>query len=319
MAEFELIKKFFVRATPLRQDVVLGIGDDCAVVTLPPKNQLAITTDTLVSGVHFPLDALAYDIGYKALAVNLSDLAAMGAMPAWITLSLTLPNVDENWLSEFSRGLFELADRYQIQLIGGNMARGPLAVTIAAHGFLPEGKLLKRSGAKVDNLVYVTNTLGDAGLALQFLNRKIAVKHIFQKNILEKFYHPEARIVIGEKIRDVASAAIDISDGLAADLNHLLEASSVGAVIQVDRLPLSEALKTSVSTEVALDFALNAGEDYELCFTVAPEHAKIIESIAKETHCTITCIGKITAGRTLDLQFENGKKYDGKIAGYQHF
>jgi thiamine-monophosphate kinase len=306
MAEFELIEKFF-KNNGGRADVILGIGDDCAVVQVPPQHQLAITTDTLISGVHFPVDTSPYDIGYKSLAVNLSDLAAMGATPAWVTLALTLPEADENWLIEFCRGFFTLAKQFGMELIGGDLTRGPLSITVQAQGFLPEGKALRRCGAKAGDLIFVTNTLGDAGFALR------------EKILEDRLNRPEPRVRVGEKLLGIASAAIDISDGLAADLGHILKSSHMGATIIVDHLPLSAALKKSVSADKAISFALNSGDDYELCFTVSPENENLISQISHDTNVSITCIGKITSQKTFTLQFENGKTYDGKITGYQHF
>jgi thiamine-monophosphate kinase len=308
MAEFELIEKFF-KNNGGRSDVALGIGDDCAIVEVPQKHQLAVTTDTLVSGVHFPSDTSPFDIGYKSLAVNLSDLSAMGATPAWVTLALTMPEANENWLKEFCRGFFELAKRFGVELIGGDLTRGPLSITVQAQGFLPEGKALKRSGAKVGDLIFVTNTLGDAGLALQK----------FDKRIEDRLNRPEPRVSVGEKLLGVATAAIDISDGLAADLGHILKNSNVGATVIVDHLPLSAMLKESVSADEAISLALNSGDDYELCFTASPENEKLVAQISHDTNVLINCIGKITSQKSLALQFENGKIYDGKITGYQHF
>jgi thiamine-monophosphate kinase len=309
MTEFELIEKFF-QQTPKRSDVVLGIGDDCAIVEIPELQQLAVTMDTLVSGVHFFENAAAFDVGYKSLAVNLSDLAAMGARPAWVTLALTLPEANEIWLKEFCRGFFELVKRFNLQLIGGDLTRGPLSITVQAQGFLPVGKALTRGGAKVGDLIFVSGTLGDAAFALKCLREKIPV----DESALAHLHRPEPRIELGEEILTLAHAAIDISDGLAADLKHILEKSSVGAVIDVEKLPLSDALHAAVSEDEAFALALNGGDDYELCFT-AP--ASLADTFC-EMQLPITCIGKITSQKTLELQ-QNGKIYHGKTAGYQHF
>jgi thiamine-monophosphate kinase len=309
MTEFELIEKFF-KQTPPRTDVVLGIGDDCAIVDIPAQQQLAVTTDTLVSGVHFFENTAAFDIGYKSLAVNLSDLAAMGASPAWVTLALTMPFADEKWLAEFCRGFFELTQRFNLQLIGGDLTRGPMSITVQAAGFLPKGKALTRAGAMPGDLIFVSGTVGDAALALRCLQEKIAVDEF----TLTKLHRPEPRIELGEKLLELAHAAIDISDGLAVDLKHILEKSSVGAVIDVDRLPLSDALRAAVSENEAIALALNGGDDYELCFTAPAAHADIF----RKMQLPVTCIGKITMQKTLELH-QNGKIYHGKIAGYRHF
>ncbi len=315
MAEFDLIETFFNQQKQNRNDVIIGIGDDCAVTYIPHNQQLAITTDTLVSGVHFPENTSAYDIGYKSLAVNLSDLAAMGATPAWATLALTLPDENTAWLTEFSRGFFALANQYDMQLIGGDTTRGPLTITITAHGFLPKQHALLRSGAKPNDLIYVTNQLGDAGLALLFLQKKISLSPNNQNAALTKLNRPEPQIEMGIQLRDMANAAIDISDGLAADLGHVLEKSHVGATLYVDQIPLSSALRESLPIDDAITLALTAGDDYELCFTISPEKEKLLAN----TNGTYTKIGVITAATGLNLQFSDGRKYHGNTKGYQHF
>jgi thiamine-monophosphate kinase len=312
LTEFDIIERYFAKPSAQRDDVTLGIGDDCAIVNIPAQHQLAITTDTLVEGVHFPAETSAYDIGYKALAVNLSDLAATGATPAWITLALTLPEANTEWLIEFSRGLFALASRYHIQLIGGDITHGPLTITIAAHGFV--SRALTRRGAKPGDLIYVTNTLGDAALGLLFLNKKISLSTEFQEKVLAKLNRPEPQIETGIKLASLANAAIDISDGLAADLGHILEKSQVGAKIYVDQLPISDALRHAMPMEQAIATALTGGDDYELCFTVSPENIALLDTIPH-----LTCIGSITESFGLDLQFKNGNKYHGPSQGYQHF
>ncbi|OGT35738.1 MAG: thiamine-phosphate kinase [Gammaproteobacteria bacterium RIFCSPHIGHO2_12_FULL_37_14] len=319
MHEFDIIKKYFTNQTRQRSDVNCGIGDDAAIVTIPSGQELIITTDTLVAGVHFPLSTSPYDIGYKSLAVNLSDLAAMGATPAWITLALTLEHYDEHWLQEFSRGLFMLANDYQIQLIGGDLTHGPLSITIQAFGFTPTCQALLRKNAKPDDLIYVTGTLGDAGLALHYLKKNITLNEQDQHYLLNRLNQPEPRVAIGESLRNIAHAAIDISDGLAADLSHILEQSELGAILYVDTLPLSPALTRALSNEEAIALALTAGDDYELCFTVpAIREAKLIEKLASQP-CQYTCIGKITAQTGLTLNYQDGRQYHGATSGYQHF
>jgi thiamine-monophosphate kinase len=304
--EFDIIQTFFNKPiTKSNANIILGIGDDAAIVAVPEHHELVITTDTLVANVHFPSHTSAYDIAYKALAVNLSDLAAMGATPAWVTLALTLPEANEQWLTDFSNGFFTLANHFHTALIGGDITRGPLSITIQAHGIIPKGLALRRDNAQVGDLIFVTHTLGDAGLALQH--------QTLPQNILDKFYRPEPQIVIGEKLRGIANAAIDISDGLAADLGHILEKSHVGAEIIVDKIPLSHSLLEFVSIEQGIQLALTAGDDYELCFTV-PEN-----KLSQLNNNHVTCIGKITKNSGLDLHYQNGKKYDLKIHGYQHF
>ncbi len=309
--EFDIIEQFFNQQPIQHPHVILGIGDDAAIVQVPSQD-LIITTDTLVKNVHFPESASAFDIGFKALAVNLSDLAAMGATPAWITLALTLPEVNEDWLKAFCAGLFELTQRYSVQLIGGDLTRGPLAITIQAHGFTPHQQAIQRYGAQPGDLVYVTHTLGDAALGLLCTKKKIAISPASELFVLTRLNRPEPRVEIGEKLRGVASAAIDISDGLASDLGHILKRSGVGARINVDSLPFSQALRESVTHEKSLELALSGGDDYELCFTVPIEKNKVFDF-------DCTCIGVITDGRGLELQRGDGSQYSMKMTGYQHF
>lgn len=311
MNEFAVIQRFFTTQKISRSDVFLGIGDDAAIITPPENQQIVITTDTLVSNVHFPADTLPYDIGYKSLAVNLSDLAAMGATPAWITMALTLPDINETWLTEFSRGFFTLATEHRAQLIGGDLTRGPLTITIQAHGLIPTGQAIQRNTAKPGDLIYVTNTPGDAAFALAVLQKKIKLTDDDQQTIFTKLNRPIPQIKIGEQLRGIASAAIDISDGLAADLGHILEKSAVGAEINIDLIPLSAALR-HLEKDKALHFALSGGDDYELCFTVPVDKKNRVPK-----NCT--CIGTITNTNKLDLRFSNGTKYDLDQTGYQHF
>jgi thiamine-monophosphate kinase len=298
MTEFTIIENFFAKKTIPHKNVTLGIGDDGAIVSVPTGHELIITTDTLVNEIHFSKNTNPYDMGYKALAVNLSDLAAMGATPTWFTLALTLPQSDENWLSEFSRGIFTLASSFKLSLIGGDLTRGPLTITIGAFGFVPKDKALRQDGAKVGDDIYVTHVLGDASFALK--NKQASQ---------ERLLNPFPRVKEGEKLRGIASAAIDISDGLTADLGHILEKSHKGAIVFVDKIPLSRNLE-QIPLEQALPFALNGGDDYELCFTFPTNEKPPIDC---------TRIGKIIAEPGLHLQFSNGEKYNGTLHGYQHF
>ena len=312
MDEFSIIKKFFTSPVQ-RADVVVGSGDDCAVVAVPADKQLAITTDTLVNGVHFPISTTPFDIGYKALAVNLSDLAAMGATPAWVTATLTMPNAAQDFLADFARGFYTLAQQYNVQLIGGDLTHGPLSITVQALGFLPSGKRLLQAGAQVGDLIYVTGTLGDAGLALQHLLHQAPVAQDYQAAILQRLNQPQPRVAIGEKILAFAHSAIDLSDGLAGDLRHILTASRVGANINVDNLPLSPALQASVSRDQAIRLALTAGDDYELCFTVAPGDRDLL------TESIFTCIGEITTGTDCLFHYQDGTLYHDQLDGFKHF
>jgi thiamine-monophosphate kinase len=319
MHEFELIKHYFAEQTSHRPDVIRGIGDDAAVVQPPAGKSLAITTDTLVSGIHFLPDAHSIDVGYKSLAVNLSDLAAMGATPAWVTLALTLPDADEPWIQGFCDGFFTLANRYEVQLIGGDMTKGPLSITVQATGFLPDNKALLRSTAKAGDLIYVTGTLGDAGLALGVLQNKYQLPPEHKIEILNRLLRPEPRIATGRAILGLANAAIDISDGLAADLGHLIAASKVGANINLSQLPLSVPLANALPVDQAYELALTAGDDYELCFTVPPNHQPALEKALADLPCRFTCIGTITSDTGLKLHDEHNQPYQGRLNGYKHF
>lgn len=319
MPEFDIIKQFFANQTTHRADVAIGIGDDAAVVTPPKDHELAITTDTLVAGIHFPNETLPFDIGFKSLAVNLSDLAAMGATPAWVTMALTLPDENPDFIEAFCNGFFTLANRYAVQLIGGDLTRGPLSITIQAIGFIPAKLAILRSTAKPGDLIYVTGTIGDAGLALQHLQHKLILQPAYQRDALERLHRPEPRIATGKSLLSLASAAIDISDGLAADLNHILQASNVGAILMVENLPLSEALTHTLTPEKAIALALTAGDDYELCFTVPAAKRAELEMKLSATPCQFTCIGEITAKPSLELRYNNGNNYHGPVLGYQHF
>jgi thiamine-monophosphate kinase len=318
MNEFDIIQHFCSFQTIKRSDVILGSGDDCAIITVPPTQQVAITMDTLIAGVHFPLNTSAYDIGYKSLAVNLSDLAAMGAEPAWVTFALTAPHIEKSWLEELACGFFNLATAYNVQLIGGDLTRGPLSITLQAQGLITKGKALTRSGAKVGDLIYVSGTLGDAALALEYLQKSINIKLSNREYLLTKLNRPQPQVNLAKKLQGIATAAIDISDGLAADLSHILEKSQVGAIVDIQQLPLSPALRESVSLEKAIYLALNGGDDYELCFTIPPSQKALLETILAEENTPAYCIGQVTHSMHLALEF-NGTPYKGLIHGYQHF
>lgn len=319
MKEFELIDKFFRVRSHQRRDVQIGIGDDCAVVNVPQGQSLVVTTDTLVSGVHFPENTLARAVAHKAVAVNLSDLAAMGAEPAWLSLSLCISDVDENWLDEFSLGLQELTDYYSVQLIGGDTVKGPLAVTITAQGFVPRDQALTRSRARPGDWLYVTGTLGDAGLGLDMHQGRadVAPKH---RNFLgNRLNYPTPRVLVGTILRRIATSCIDISDGLISDLGHILTSSGCGAQLAVDKLPLSEAMRDSVGAEQAIRYALTAGDDYELLFTVSEEQKGNLDLALTSASVSATCIGQIN-GLQGKLELRHGKdRYEFEGQGYQHF
>ncbi|MCW1876127.1 thiamine-phosphate kinase [Erwinia sp. INIA-01] len=318
--EFELIARYFDRVTSSRRDVEKGIGDDCALLSVPEKQSLAISTDTLVAGVHFLADIHPADLGYKALAVNLSDLAAMGADPAWLTLALTLPNVDESWLESFSDSLFELLDYYDMQLIGGDTTRGPLSMTLGIHGLVPQGRALRRSGARIGDWIYVTGTLGDsaAGLAL-LLGQEQLSNPAAHEALIKRHLRPIPRILQGQALRDLASSAIDISDGLISDLGHVLKASDCGARINLDALPLSEPLKQNFSSEQCLHWALSGGEDYELCFTVPEINRGALDVALGYLGVPFTCIGQMGSQAEGLVLLQDDRVVEFNHKGFDHF
>ncbi len=318
--EFDLIQLFFNQETKSRKDVVLGIGDDAALLQVPFDQQLVVTTDTLVAARHFHTNTLPEDIGYKALAVNLSDLAAMGAEPAWILLALTLPSADESWLRQFIKGFFSLMQQFQLQLVGGDLTQGPLTITVQALGFVPTGKALCRRGARVGDRIYVTGSLGDAGLALEALQKKenFGLTPTQILTVTQRLNRPDPRVDVGLALRDIASSAIDVSDGLAADLHHLLSANRVGAILQLEKLPLSESL-LSLPRESAWNLALSSGDDYELCFTVPESRESILQQHLQVLKTPYTCIGSIKKDRGLLLLDEKGSVFNSDKTGFQHF
>ncbi|WP_294911156.1 thiamine-phosphate kinase [Tatumella sp. UBA2305] len=319
-SEFELIARYFNRVTSSRRDVIKGIGDDCALLAVPEKQVLAISTDTLVEGVHFLRDIHPSDLGYKALAVNLSDLAAMGADPAWLTLALTLPEADEAWLQAFSDSLFELLDYYDMQLIGGDTTRGPLSMTLGIHGLVPSGRALKRSGAKPGDWIFVTGTLGDSAAGLALLQHHYRIDDpAIHEALIKRHLRPVPRILQGQALRDLATAAIDISDGLLSDLGHVLKASRVGARINTEAIPLSSALLEGFEPSQALRWALNGGEDYELCFTVPEVNRGALAVALDHLGVGYHCIGQIAPEADGLVLLEHGKPVRLDLKGYDHF
>lgn len=316
ISEFDLIRQYFATQPVIRADTVLGIGDDAAIVQPFPSQQIVLTTDTLVQGVHFSETTSAEDIGYKALAVNLSDLAAMGAEPAWVLLTISLPKPDTTWLAQFCAGFYALAQAYQVQLIGGDTSYSPiLSITVQLIGTVPPGQALRRSGAQPGDLIYVTGSLGGAGLALQLLQQGISPV----TEVLNRLNRPEPCIAQGLALRQIATSAIDISDGLAADLAHILRASAVGATLEWARLPIYPALDDYLTPEVAWQLALTHGDDYELCFTVPAERQSLLE----HHDCLRGCkpIGRITEQPNFLLQMQDGSTRNlwQQPLGYQHF
>ena len=318
--EFQLIQQFFQReqAEQPAEGVLLGIGDDCALLQIPEGKQLAVSVDTLVAGVHFPADADAELIAERALRTNLSDLAAMGADPLWFTLALTLPDANEGWLRRFSRGLFSCARAYGIALIGGDTTSGPLTVTIQVMGAVAPGAAMRRDGANIGDFVLVTHSLGDGAAALALIESRIQCDESSANYLHERFYRPVPRLRESALIRAYASAALDISDGLVADLQHICAASDVGAVIDVENLPLSAAVQTLNNPAQAVEWALSGGDDYELCFTVAAEKMADIAMLIAQGKLNATVVGEIVPGTKVICEYE-GEPFALAKTGYQHF
>lgn len=319
--EFDLIKRYFSTGKTSRTDVIVGIGDDGAVLRVPMEKELVVSMDTLVAGIHFAHDSDPESIGHKALAVNLSDIAAMGAEPVWATLSLTLPEVDHHWLNAFSQGFFELADSYNVQLVGGDTCCGPLAITIQLHGLVDKGQCLRRDTAQPGDLIYVTGELGDAGLALSIVDRKDEISPQDFAHLSGRLNRPSPRVKEGRHLQGIANAVIDVSDGLAADLGHILEASHVGATLYIDKIPVSPAFvscKEMIKHDRNwIDLALSFGDDYELCFTIDPAERDRLQECLLDVRCT--WIGEVTATAGLHCILENGDEYMPESAGYDHF
>ncbi len=317
LSEFELIERYFRARDGRRPEVRVGIGDDGAVIAPPAEADLVVALDTLIAGVHFPENTSPFDIGWKALAVNLSDLAAMGAEPAWFTLALTLPEADEAWLAAFSEGLFELAGRWNIALVGGDTTRGPLTVSVQIAGQVPRGEALLRAGARPGDGLWVSGTLGDAALALQDILSGTEPDPA-QRLRLDR---PEPRLATGMGLRGLARCAIDISDGLLADIAHLLAASpGTGALILQDSIPLSTATRARVEAlPVHWKSVLDGGDDYELCFCVPPEREAEVGELAERTGEALTRIGTILDTPGLWLESLDGHRQAVTPHGYTHF
>jgi thiamine-monophosphate kinase len=326
MAEFDLIALIRERCAIAREDVRLGIGDDAALLAVPAGQLLAVSTDTLVEGVHFPQSTKAYDIGWKALAVNLSDLAAMGATPAWATLALTLAQADPRWVGEFADGFAALAREFKLALVGGDTTQGPLTISVTVHGFVPDGSALLRSGARVGDAVFVTGTLGDAAAGLRCLDkndreadRLLSVPAGTREALIERLNRPLPRVAQGLALRGRASACIDVSDGLLADLGHVCAASGVGAQIDVDALPKSSALLSVFDAEAQRVFQVSGGDDYELCFTSAEGDALSLLGDLARSGCGATRIGRIVAEAGVRAHDSAGNSVAIARRGWEHF
>ena len=320
--EFDLIELIRQRTAQSRDDVRLGIGDDAAVLAVPAGQELVVAIDTLVEGVHFPRGTAAADIGWKALAVNLSDLAAMGASPAWALLSLTLPQADSGFVEDFVEGFAQLARPHRLALVGGDTTRGPLAVSVAVHGFAPPGKALTRQGARVGDVVLVTGTLGDAAAGLHVLQQAARSEEgagNLREFLVERLNRPAPRLAAGIALRDQAHACVDVSDGLLADLGHICKASGVGAEIDAALLPRSSALLGLYDEAAALQFALGGGDDYELCFCVPANQVTRVQADLSRAGGGATRIGRIVAGEGVRVQGEDGAWLQPGSPGWEHF
>ena len=318
--EFDLIQRIRQRAGT-RDDVVLGIGDDAALLQPPVGRQLVVAMDALNAGVHFPVDTTPADIGWKALAVNLSDLAAMGAEPAWCTLSLSLPEPDAAWLDAFLDGFLDLADRHRVSLVGGDTTRGPLSVCVTVHGFVEPERALRRDGARVGDDVWVTGTLGDAAAALSHLlaGQGTLAEAEPLAALRRRLDRPEPRVAVGLALAGIAHAAIDVSDGLLADLGHVARASGVSIHVDVDALPTSDPLQATLDAEARRALQATGGDDYELCFT-APVHARDrIVSLAARLGQGIARIGRVTEGEGVHAHRADGTGWHPRRSGYSHF
>ncbi|MBS0515451.1 MAG: thiamine-phosphate kinase [Proteobacteria bacterium] len=318
MAEFDLIELIRMRCARARADVRLGIGDDAALLAVPGGQALAVCTDTLVCGVHFPKDTAPFDVGWKALAVNLSDLAAMGATPAWATLALTLPDADAGWVAAFADGFAALAGECKLALAGGDTTRGPLTITVTAHGFVPEHLALRRTGAQPGDAVLVTGTLGDAAAGLALRQGALRPGR-GEEQLIARLDRPVPRIAQGLLLRGRAHACIDVSDGLLADLGHICNASAVGAEIDLAMLPASPALLGLVADDARVPLQLGGGDDYELCFTAAPALATGLLNDLARSGCAATRIGRIVAEPGVRVRDVDGAFIASPRAGWEHF
>jgi thiamine-monophosphate kinase len=319
MDEFELIQRYFSRLGAARADVLLGVGDDAAILRAPHDADLVAAVDTIVCGRHFPEGSDARSIGHRSLAVNLSDLAAMGARPAWAMLSLTLPRAEPDWLEGFAGGFGELARAHEVMLVGGDTTAGPLAVSVQIMGHVPRDTALRRGGGSEGDLLAVTGTLGDAGAGLAVATGVLATHDAAAASELRRrFEYPTPRVEFGLAARGLASAAMDLSDGLAGDLPKLVAASGLGAHVDVERLPLSRALAAVAGAQGARDYALGGGDDYELLLAVPPARFAALAARAAALNLTLTAIGELRRGNSVQWAFA-GRSYVPAVGGYCHF
>jgi len=319
LGEFDLIRRYFSRIGRARSDVLLGVGDDAALLRMPADTELAAAVDTIVAGRHFPHDSDARSIGHRALAVNLSDLAAMGATPAWATLALTLPTADPDWLERFSGGLADLANAFDVALVGGDTTAGPLTISVQVMGHVARGTALRRSGAHAGDILAVTGTLGDAGAGLALATGSYSTSDgAAARELRQRFEYPTPRVEFGAAARGTATAAMDLSDGLVGDLPKLASASGLAAHVDVERLPLSNAVQAFASPQQARDWALGAGDDYELLLAVPPGGYAEMASLAARLDLRLTAIGELRRGTGVSWGL-NGAKFTPPAHGYDHF
>lgn len=317
MGEFELIKRYFYQSARAF-GVQMGIGDDCALLQPPEGKLLAVSMDTLVGGIHFPRNADPELIAERTLRVNLSDLAAQGAEPLWFTLGLTMPKVDERWMEGFARGLFAVADEYNIALVGGDTTRGPLAITIQVHGAVSSEHALMRANARAGDIIFVTGNVGDAAAALAVIRQELTVGKAAFNYFMSHYYRPQPRIKEAKMLHGISTCAIDISDGLLADLDHICEESGVGASIDLERIPVSTALNKVAEAEQIADWALAGGDDYQLCFTVPAANLGKVEALIEAGKLHATAIGEIVKGSGVKVLLE-GEEFEPKRRGFNHF
>ena len=330
-SEFSLIDEFFAGKSHYHTGTLLGVGDDAAILTVPADRELLVSVDTMVEGVHFFNNGTQYSVdpyslGHKLLAVNLSDLAAMGGEPLWATLALTIPEYNREWLQQFSAGLFSMAEKFKVDLVGGDTTRGPLTLTLQIYGSAPIGKAVRRSGAKLGDAICVTNSLGTAAYMVQLINESQhnstlqLADNILIKENLANLERPSPLVAEGVILRDFSSAMVDVSDGLVADLRHICESSRVGAVLDRAAIPVHSALSNIGSVEERLSLALSGGDDYELCFTIAAGKLKLVTEKLAELGCAVSVIGDIVEEDVADgdsVKWRDGSCIDER--GFSHF
>jgi thiamine-monophosphate kinase len=318
LGEFELIRRYFLKSAD-NSGVILGVGDDAALLSLPKDTELVAAVDTIVAGRHFPDGTDARSIGHRALAVNLSDMAAMGATPAWATLALTLPSVDAAWLERFSAGLFDLANAHGVALVGGDTTRGPLTVSVQILGHVPRGAALRRSGAREGDVLAVTGTLGDAGAGLAYFSAPPPTgARAAVEALIHRFEYPTPRVQFGLTARGIATAAMDLSDGLVGDLPKLAQASGLAGHVAIERLPLSDALLAAADLRQARNWALGEGDDYELLLAVPPARYGALEAAAARLNLRLTAVGELRSGSGVTWSL-NGKDFAPESSGFDHF